>query len=151
MFTANSLPGAAAVCAHDDVSRFRVVMVASLAAMLSLSLAACGGSTSTGTPPTATLAGRVTAGPTCPVERLDHPCPPAPVSATVQARSRKGGRVVASTRTDADGRYRLRLRAGAYTLVAVTTKPFPRCSPVNVTARANHTVRAAIVCDTGIR
>ena len=126
------------------------VMSALAATLLSLTLAACGTSASPGAQSAATLTGRVTAGPTCPVERADHPCPPAPVSATVQARTSRG-RVVASTRTDANGRYRLRLRAGSYTLVAVTPKPFPQCSPVNVTVKANQSARAPISCDTGIR
>src|SRR4051794_28108520 len=125
-------------------------MGAVLASMISLSLAACGTSVKSKTPSAATLTGRVTAGLTCPVERPDHPCPPAPVSATVQVKTSRG-RVVASTNTDAEGRYRLRLRAGSYTLVAVTPKRLPRCSPVNVTLKPNQIAHAAISCDTGIR
>lgn len=121
-----------------------------LVAVVSLTLTACAAGKSPSTPSTATLIGRVTAGPTCPVERPDRPCPPAPVSATVQTRT-TGGRVVASTHTDGDGRYRLQLRPGAYVLVAITPTLMPRCSPVNVTVSANHTTRAAISCDTGIR
>ena len=96
-----------------------------------------------------TVTGRVTAGPTCPVERAGHPCPPAPVSAIVQARVRT--RVAASTHTDANGRFTLRLRAGAYTLVAVTKQAYPRCSPKNVKVREHEVTRTAIACDTGIR
>ena len=61
------------------------------------------------------------------------------------------GRVVASTHTDANGRYRLQPHAGTYTVVALTPKPFPRCSPTKVTVTANHTTGAPISCDTGIR
>ena len=124
------------------------VMVALIAALL-MTLTACG-TTTASAQSTGILTGRVTAGPTCPVERVDHPCPPEPVSATVQARATHG-LVVASTHTDANGGYRLKLRPGAYTAVAVTSKPLPRCSPTNVTVTANHTTRAAISCDTGIR
>jgi hypothetical protein len=123
-------------------------MVALVAAM-SLTLMACGASMSTSALSTGTLTGRVSAGPTCPVERADHPCPPSPVSATVQAKER--GRVIASTHTDANGRYRLQLRAGKYTVVAATSKPLPHCAPIKATVRANHTTRAPISCDTGIR
>jgi hypothetical protein len=126
------------------------VIGAPLAAMLSLTLAACGTAAGPGTQSAATVTGRVTAGPTCPVERPDDPCPPAPVSATVRATTSQG-RVVASTHTAADGRYRLRLRAGSYTLVAVTSKAFPQCSPVTVTVKARQSARVAISCDTGIR
>jgi hypothetical protein len=121
-----------------------------VAAMMSLTLAACGTGTNSSNASTATLTGNVTAGPTCPVERADHPCPQTPVSATVQAQSGKG-RVVASTHTDKDGRYLLRLRVGTYTIVAITPKMLPRCSPVRVTLRAARTTRATLSCDTGIR
>jgi hypothetical protein len=133
-------------------------MRAPVAAMsLTLTLTACGASTGTrpNTTPstfaTGIVAGRVTAGPTCPVERPDHPCPPAAVSATVEARNVGASRVVASTRTDAHGRYQLRIRAGTYTVDAVTPNALPRCSRVNITVRANRTARATISCDTGIR
>ena len=131
------------------VRTIQIVMVA-LIASLSLTLAACGTGMSASASATGTLTGRVTAGPTCPVERSGHPCPPAPVSATVQART-VHGHVVSSTHTDNNGRYRLRLRPGRYNLVAITTKPFPRCSPVNVKVSADLTTRTPISCDTGIR
>jgi hypothetical protein len=117
---------------------------------MSLTLTAFGYSTIPSAAPTAKLVGRVTASPTCPVERPHHPCPSAPVSATVQA-TNSHGKVIASTQTDANGRYQLQLRAGTYTLVAVTPNVLPRCSPVSVTVRATGTTRAAISCDTGIR
>ena len=82
-------------------------------------------------PPAGTGAyGTVSAGPTCPVERVDHPCPPRPVSAEVDAR--QGGRTVASTTSNAQGDYSIRLAPGGYTLVVVTNSAFPRCNPVDV-------------------
>src|SRR5438477_11763732 len=75
-----------------------------LFAVGSLVLAACrtsAGVPSTGHPPAGVVTGRVTAGPTCPVERIDHPCPPRPVVADVQARA--AGRVVAWTRSNLQG------------------------------------------------
>jgi len=124
--------------------------MAALIAAMSLSLAACGVTTSASTLPLGTVTGRVTAGPTCPVERIGYPCPPESVSAMVQARTAHG-QVVASTHTDSKGRYRLQLRPGTYTLAAVTPKPLPRCSATKVTVVANHTTSASISCDTGIR
>ena len=97
-----------------------------------------------------TLTGRVTAAPTCPVERLDHPCPPAPVVATVQAKSREG-RVIRSTRTDATGGYSMRVPVGEYRMIAQATKPSARCEAMNAKVVADHTTRASISCDTGIR
>jgi len=101
-------------------------------------------------PPAGTGAyGTVSAGPTCPVERVDHPCPPRPVSAEVDAR--QGGRTVASTTSNAQGDYSIRLAPGGYTLVVVTNSAFPRCNPVDVTVPPGSPVRADISCDTGIR
>jgi hypothetical protein len=117
---------------------------------------AVGGPTSTATasqpsPPTGSGAyGYVTAGPTCPVERPDQPCPPRPVAAQVDAQD-ASGRTVATTRTDQAGRYSLGLAAGTYTLVAVTGATYPRCPPTSVTVRPVGPTRADINCDTGIR
>jgi hypothetical protein len=133
------------------------VMLARVAAV-SMTLTACGASATQSTPSSsstsasaaATVTGRVTAGPTCPVERPGHPCPPAPVSATVRAVPAHGD-AVASTHTDTTGRYRLHVRPGAYTIIVVTPNGLPRCPPVGVTAKPRQTIRAAISCDTGIR
>jgi hypothetical protein len=115
--------------------------------VLALLLASCA-SSSAAQPSTGTVTGKVTAGPTCPVERAGHPCPPAPVSAQVVARRRGFS---ASTHTDAHGRYTLHLPAGTYSLAAVTKQQLPRCTPRNVTVHANAVTRAPITCDTGIR
>jgi hypothetical protein len=117
-----------------------------------LALAACG--TSNGPTPapvraTGVVVGRVTAGPTCPVERIDQPCPARAVVAEVQARAGSG--VVGSTRSAADGTYRLSLPAATYTLVAVTKNQFPRCVSRTVTVTAAQTVNGDISCDTGMR
>jgi hypothetical protein len=136
---------------------FRTVMSALVAAMsLTLTLTTCGASsspstsTSRSTPTTGTLTGRVTAGPTCPVERPDQPCPPVPVSATIEVKTSQG-QIVASTHTDAAGRYLVKVRPGAYTVVASAPNALPSCEPVDVTVGANQTTRAPISCDTGIR
>lgn len=100
-----------------------------LLAVGSLLLAECGTSTDPSTrggPATGVVIGRVTAGPTCPVERVGHACPPRPVVAEVQASA--AGRIVASTHSGADGSYRLELPGGTYTVVAVTLW-VPKTSP----------------------
>ncbi len=94
--------------------------------------------------------GYVTAGPTCPVERPDQPCPPRPVSAVVEARD-SGGSTVASVTSDSFGRYALGLSPGAYVLVVVTANDWPRCSDTHVTVPPGSAARADISCDTGIR
>ena len=113
-------------------------------------LAACGGvRVHAGTTPVGVLRGHVTAGPTCPVERIDHPCPPRRVVATVRARI--GARVIASTQSTVDGSYRLELPSGSYTLSAATGALLPRCLSNNVDVVAGTTTELDITCDTGIR
>src|SRR5438093_4983932 len=79
--------------------------------------------------------GTVVAAPTCPVERIDRTCPPRPVSAGIEARTR-GGQLVAKTASDAGGRYRITLAPGDYTLSGVTSSGLPRCPSATITVRA---------------
>jgi hypothetical protein len=114
-----------------------------------------------GTAPTTTAApplpvegtgvrGRVAAGPTCPVERADQPCPLNPVHGRVDALD-PAGRTVAHATTDEVGRYAISLPSGEYTLRVVTDGPFPRCRDTAVSVTAGPPVSADIDCDTGIR
>ena len=102
-------------------------------------------------PPSGTgVYGYVAAGPTCPVERPDQPCPPRPVSARIEARDAQGA-TVESTQSDAEGRYALDLVAGDYTLVVVAPSAWPRCPDTPAAVRAGSATRTDISCDTGIR
>lgn len=96
------------------------------------------------------MAGTISAGPTCPVERVDHPCPPRPVEAEVDAR-RSTGEVVGATRSDAQGRYAIALPAGSYTLSVVVNNGQPWCPTTDVQVHDGRVTRADISCDTGIR
>ena len=87
--------------------------------------------------------GYITAGPTCPVERPDRPCPARPVTAHIAA--------AGATSSDAGGLYRLTLAAGTYTLVVSHVSIFPRCPPTPVVVTAGQLSRNDIECDTGIR
>jgi|SRR5437764_6336823 len=101
------------------------------------------------TRPRSGVVGRVTAGPTCPVEEAGHPCPPQPVSGTIKAQ--KASRTVAHARSDANGTYSMRLAPGRYTLVVQTGSTFPRCPTTPVTVPRGQVVTVNITCDTGIR
>ena len=117
-------------------------------------------STTTTTTPATTVAplppsgtgvyGVVSASPTCPVERIDQPCPPEPLSLQLNADD-SGGHAVATTHTDDAGHYRLSLPPGSYILVAQTSGMFPRCPATPVTVSNGPAVRQDINCDTGIR
>jgi hypothetical protein len=134
---------------------------AALVALLAAGVVACGSDERSGSstqrtapsttrPPDARVFGVVLAGPTCPVETPDEPCPPRPVDAEISAQDGEGA-IVASTRTDADGDYTLSLEPGGYTLVADTGAALPFCDPVTVSVPTDRPVRADISCDTGIR
>jgi hypothetical protein len=134
---------------------------AALVALLAAAVVACGsdergGSSTQRTAPTTTrppdarVFGVVLAGPTCPVETPEEPCPPRPVDAEISAQDGEGA-IVASTRTDADGDYTLSLAPGDYTLVADTGAALPFCDPVPVSVPVDRSVKADISCDTGIR
>ena len=132
---------------------YRRAAVVGLSVVGCLTLAACGTSTGPSTPggsTTGVLTGGVTAGPTCPVERVGHPCPPTPVVA-VEVQATAAGRIVASTHSGADGTYKLELPGGTYSIDAVTENMLPRCVPRTVTVTAAHATSGDITCDTGIR
>jgi hypothetical protein len=95
------------------------------------------------------VVGTVIAGPTCPGEVVGKPCPPQPVSAEIDLRDGNGG-TVAKTKSSADGKYRLALAPGEYTLVVVTDT-FPLCPETLVSVKSGLYTTADISCDTGIR
>jgi hypothetical protein len=124
--------------------------LAFLAGAVGLVLVACGGAAvDTSARSAGTVHGNVVAGPTCPVERVDRPCPPRPVLAIIQAT--EGTRVVASTRSATDGSYRLALPVGSFTIRAVTPTPFPRCGSQAVDVARGTDLDVGLTCDTGIR
>jgi hypothetical protein len=102
------------------------------------------------------IRGRVTAGPTCPVERYppDPQCAPRGFVARVHVRRRSDRHLVASIKTRGDGRFTIALRPGRYLVAArpATAGSLPRCpasKPVTVTS--GHFARIAVACDSGIR
>lgn len=98
----------------------------------------------------ATVSGIVEQGPTCPVETLDSPCPPAPaVGATVEVLQQ--GEVVASTTTDADGHFELGAPEGVVEVRAESTEGLPSQDVATFTLDAGDDVEAVFMLDTGIR
>jgi hypothetical protein len=118
-----------------------------LASGLLLALIACGRASSPGN--SSGVFGTVTAGPTCPVERVGSPCPPAPWVGTVRATDDAGHPT--ETRTDDAGNYTLTLQPGSYEVVAVTDGGPPTGQPVTVDVQAAQPIRVDLTVDTGIR
>jgi hypothetical protein len=96
------------------------------------------------------IVGTVRAGPMCPVERADSPCPPGIWTGTVRASS--GGTSYEDV-TDSQGRFAIDLPPGTYEVVAVTTVGPPTGNPTIVTVHegAGPPQRVDLMVDTGIR
>lgn len=122
----------------------RVVVVLS-----SVALALAAGAQAT--PPRGTLTGIVTRGPITPVCVAEQPCDaPAP---NVRLLFSRNGAVVGSTTTNQDGRYRLRLPAGAYSVRrAASAGPLDRkLEPNRARVYAGRLSKLDFSIDTGIR
>ncbi len=95
------------------------------------------------------IAGIVTLGPTCPVQRIDSPCPDRPYEARLTLH--RGGDTIAETRSTADGRFRFDVPAGAYVLIGESAVMLPRGSQQDVLVVAGAVTSVVVTYDTGIR
>jgi hypothetical protein len=95
------------------------------------------------------LRGLVVLSPSRPVCVDDDPCT-RPAARVVLAFSRHG-RVVARVRTDADGRYRVRLPAGVFRVTAPDYRVGTGVTPRNVRVPDSRTARVDLQIDTGIQ
>ena len=112
---------------------------------LAIALAACGG----GEPYSSGIAGIVLAGPACPgPARLDSPCPDRPVA--VQLVFTKDGQQAASVLSAEDGRFKVDLPPGRYTIRSAGIAP-PFVRELIVDVPGNTHVEVTIHADTGLR
>jgi hypothetical protein len=112
-------------------------------------LSICIGCASGAGAPAGGIEGRVTTGPTCPVQREGSPCPPGTWTGTVRATSSDGA--THESTTGSDGSYRLALEPGTYTVTAVVEGAGPPfAEPVTVTVGSTMQ-RLDLQVDTGIR
>jgi len=96
--------------------------------------------------------GTVLLGPTCPVESMESPCPDRPL-ADVEVQVLQRGDVMATVRSDGDGRFTVALEPGAYVLQAVVEEGGPAMSakPVDVTVTSGAFADVTVPVDSGIR
>lgn len=89
-------------------------------------------------------------GPTCPVERIDSPCPDRPFQGTIEVKN-VSGVVVVRFPTDAQGLFQVQLPPGEYALTPLTTGTFPRAVTTDVTVVQGQFVFVHVRLDSGIR
>jgi hypothetical protein len=132
--------------------RWALVLMAAVA--LGAALAACGGDGGSIIIVSGTLSGDVVAGPTCPVEQIDNPCPPKAVPNREVQILTKSGAVAAKTTTDAQGHFSVSLAPGDY-VVAVTVVAgqvgMRQTTPGDVSVASGQSSYIKIELDTGIR
>jgi hypothetical protein len=102
--------------------------------------------------PESGIEGLVTLGPVCPVQSTLLPCPDRPYQATLVFLDAQA-REVTRTTSGADGRYRVALPTGRYTVLPLApgSGPYPRASAVDATVVAGFVTIVNIAYDTGIR
>jgi hypothetical protein len=117
--------------------------------IVTLAIAACG---SQPAQPGTGIQGMVQVGPTCPVERINSPCPPRPLAATIVVRDRSGAEVT-RFHSGADGRFKVDLRPGTYTLIGLNigSSFLPRPIPTSVTVTDGIYTSVTVQYDSGIR
>lgn len=124
--------------------------------MIVLLVALGTGAVAGGRPPDSGIVGTVVAGPVCPVVSvpLRPACRPRPLAATLRVRLAAGHGRWTSVRAGANGRFRLRLRPGLYTVRGLPRagSPLPR-PPADrrVRVRAGHFTAVVVVYDSGLR
>jgi Carboxypeptidase regulatory-like domain len=133
--------------------RTRLIVLATLMLVCVGTLGACG-AMSRPAAAKGTLTGDVVAGPTCPVEQANNPCPPRPVTGRQVTIEDADGHAVTTTMTDGRGHFGVDLAPGAYT-VQVAIVPgavgLRQVTPGQVTVAAGQTAYIKIELDTGIR
>src|SRR5439155_19506561 len=95
------------------------------------------------------VTGIVYSAPSCPVERIEAPCPPRPV-ADAEVLAYRGQHQQAATRTGRDGRFRLDLRYGHYTIQATNVGGYGSTAHTDVDVSATP-ISVTLTVDSGIR
>jgi hypothetical protein len=122
------------------------------ALIVALGLAACGTAPASTPPPGTGIQGVVQSGPACPVEQINSPCPPHPLAATVVVRD-ANGHEVARTHSGSDGRFKIDVAPGTYTIVGLNigSSMLPRPIPTTVTVTSGTYATVNVEYDSGIR
>jgi hypothetical protein len=120
-----------------------------IALVLVVILAACGDGAGDGDGASG-VRGRALAGPQCPVEMAESPCPDLPWDGTVVATAAVSGETFTAS-TDADGRFELPLSPGTYVVTIDEASTPPTAEPQTVTVEEGSFTEIEVFVDTGIR
>jgi hypothetical protein len=101
----------------------------------------------------ATVNGKVTLSPICPVERMppDPQCAPKPYATDIHIFSMFENKLIKSVKSGADGSFTVALPFGDYNIKAVSGNIYPRCGEIAISVKTSATIAVDISCDTGIR
>ena len=102
---------------------------------------------------TSGIEGKITLGPTCPVERIppDPNCADKPYQATVIVKTADGQKEITRFTSQTDGTFKQALKPGTYLLVPVSVQVYPRGVQQTVIANTNIFSQVTITYDSGIR
>lgn len=124
--------------------------IAAALAIAAVAMCGCGASSVGHMVADGTVAGRVLAAPTCPVERAASPCPPSPVSGA-RVVALLGKTEAAETRTGANGAFQLQLPGGTYTVTATNVGAYASTASATVVVPASGRVTVNLTVDSGVR
>jgi len=97
------------------------------------------------------LEGQMWLGPTCPVQKPNDPaCDDRPYAGLAQVETLEG-MVVAQVQADAEGRFKVGVRPGAYILAGKSAPVYPRGERIGVTVPQSGFAPVTLHFDTGIR
>jgi hypothetical protein len=101
---------------------------------------------------TSGVKGQTLIGPTCPVVRIDNPCPDEPYQAKLTVLS-LDGQVVTRSSSDAEGKFEIKLPAGDYILHSESPEgqALPYADDVEFTVDPNQFTEVIVNFDSGIR
>ena len=97
------------------------------------------------------IAGRVTIGPTCPVQQINNTCPDKAYQATLTVLASDGRDKVIQFQTDVNGYFQVALAPGQYILHPESPDVMPHAADIPFVVNAHQFTRVDVVYDSGIR
>lgn len=97
------------------------------------------------------IAGTILVGPSCPVARVDTPCPDTPFAAEITILRDGTETEYAKTYSNELGTFSVSLAPGKYKLRVRGDSAFPKCTTVPVIVQPGQRTKVTIMCDSGIR